>query len=163
MPVMPVGGMPGSRQRHRTPLDKTQDGKAGFGICWAKGSYSFAGNGGAVGTIALLAATAGANLIPSGSVIAGVWIDEITPLDSGTHTATVALRIEGAGDTLAAAVVSGAPWSTAGRKNGIPRLNDATTWLKTTAARDISVVIAVEALTVGQFDVYVAYLEPSDP
>lgn len=130
---------------------------AGFGgLRAARGDYSFAADGGAVGTIALMGATS----IPSGSIIVGGLIEVTTPPTSG-GAATIALQIEGAGDVLAAAAVSGAPWSTAGRKSVIPAFTGATS-LKTTAARDISAVVATAALTAGAFTVYVFYIPPSD-
>jgi hypothetical protein len=53
--------------------------------------------------------------------------------------------------------VSGAPWSTTGRKSVIPVFTGATS-LKTTAARDVSIVIGTAALTAGGFTVYLAYI-----
>jgi hypothetical protein len=115
--------------------------------------YSFAADGGAVGAIALLGSTA----IPSGAVILGGFIDVITPPTSG-GAATIALGVEGAADLQAAAAISGAPWSTAGRKSVIPVFTGATT-VKTTAARDITATVATAALTAGVFDVYLFYVE----
>jgi HK97 family phage major capsid protein len=95
--------------------------------------------------------------IPSGAVVLGGLIDVITALTSG-GAATGALKVEGAGDLVAATVVSGAPWSTTGRKSIIPVFTGATT-VKTTAARDITLTVAVAALTAGKFDVYLVYLD----
>lgn len=158
MPVIDPGGqvITGGQRRVSTPLDKSEGGLAGAGLRWAKASYSFAADGGAVGTLALIGRTD----IPSGSYILGGFIDVTTPLTSG-GAATVALQVEGAGDLQAAAAVSGAPWSTAGRKSVVPNFTGANI-IKLTAARDISAVIATAALTAGAFDVYVAYLPPSD-
>jgi hypothetical protein len=111
-----------------------------------KASYSFAANGGAVGTLSL------SESVPQGAVILGGWVDVTTAVTSG-GAATVAVTVESAGDIVAAAAVSGAPWSTTGRKSVIPVFTGATT-VKTTAARTISVVIATAALTAGVFDVY---------
>lgn len=115
--------------------------------------YDFAVEGGAVGTIGL----AGSTVIPSGAVVLGGFVDVITPPASG-GAATVAVQVEGAGDTVAAAAISGAPWSTAGRKSVIPVFTGASS-LKTTAARDVSAVIGTAALTAGVFDVYLFYVE----
>jgi hypothetical protein len=158
MPVISGGRIiPGARQRGGTAIDKTESAVAGSGYLIAKGHYDFAVEGGAVGTIGLIGSTA----IPTGSVILGGYVDVTTPPTSG-GAGTLAVQVEGAGDLVAAAAVSGAPWSTAGRKNIIPRLNDITTSIRTTAARDISAVVAVAALTAGVFDVYLFYLPAVD-
>lgn len=119
----------------------------------AKGTYSFAVSGGAVGTIALPGAS-----IPSGAIVRGGWINVITPPTSG-GAATVSVGVEAAGDLQAAAVISGAPWSTVGRKNVTPGYTGATS-IATTAARSISIAVAVAALTAGVFEVYVDYVMP---
>lgn len=116
-----------------------------------RGDYSFAVDGGAVGTIALSGQTG----IPSGALILAAWIEVTVALTSG-GAATVALQIESAADVQAAAAVSGAPWSTTGVKLSSAR-TFATAPVKTTAARDISAVIAAAALTAGAFRVYAAY------
>lgn len=123
------------------------------GLKWVRARYSFAADGGAVGTIPLL----GASLIPSGAVILGGFVDVVTPPTSG-GAGTLAISVEGAGDIVVAAAVSGAPWSTTGRKNVVPAWTGATS-VKTTQARDVSAVIAAFALTAGVVDVYLAYIE----
>lgn len=120
---------------------------------WARFEYDFAVQGGAVGTLAL----AGATVIPLSAIILGGILEVLTvPTSAGAPT--VALQAEAADDIIAAALISGAPWSTLGRKNTIPSFDGATS-VKLTAARDLSAVIAVAALTAGKFNVYVAYIE----
>lgn len=120
-----------------------------------RGKYDFAVDGGAVSTVAL---TAGAP-IPSGAVVIGGYIDISTPLTSG-GAATIAMQVEAANDILTAVAV--ASW-TAGRKNVLPAPTSgaltASTAVKTTADRNISIVIAAAALTAGVFDV-VLYVVP---
>jgi len=116
-----------------------------------KGSYDFAIDGGVVGTIPLRSDD---GQMPVGSVVEGGYVDVITPL-TGVG-ASVAIQAEGAGDTIAAAAISGAPWSTAGRKSVVPAFTGATT-LKTTAARVPSVVVSAAALTAGKLDVVLFY------
>lgn len=118
----------------------------------ARARYDFAVEGGAVGTINL-----GAPQIPANALILGGVVDVITPPTSG-GAGTLAISSEGAGDLVAAAAVSGAPWSSAGRKSVVPAFTGATA-IKTTAARSISAVIATAALTAGVVDVYVFYIE----
>lgn len=117
----------------------------------ARGDYSFAVDGGAVSTIPLMGATG----IPSGSIVLGGFL-EVTTAVVGAG-ASLGIQIEAAGDTVAVAAVSGAPWSTTGRKSIIPAFTGATT-LKTTAARDISAVISAAVLTAGVFSVVVFYV-----
>jgi hypothetical protein len=119
-----------------------------------RGDYAFGTDGGVVGTIALI----GSAVIPSGATILGGWLEVTTALTSG-GAATVAITVEGAGDIVAAAAVSGAPWSTTGRKSIIPVFTGATA-VRTTAARDISAVIATAALTAGAFKVVLVVVDP---
>jgi hypothetical protein len=132
------------------------EGLQGGALNWVRADYSFAADGGAIGSINLSAA----GIIPAGAIITDVGIEVTTPPTSG-GAATIALTLEGAGDLLAAAAISGAPWSTTGRKNGIPVGTFATS-VKTTAARAIVATIAAAALTAGVFSVYVGYLDTAN-
>lgn len=120
---------------------------------WARGHYDFAVQGGAIGSISLLGA---AGLIPAKSMIIGGFMRVTTPLTSA-GAATAAVSVEGAGDMVAAAAVSGAPWSSTGTKAIIP-VYTAATMVLTTVARDIALVVAAFALTAGVCDVYLAYV-----
>jgi hypothetical protein len=117
-----------------------------------KGEYDFAVDGGAVSTITLR----GDNQVPAGSVVMGGFIEVDTAVTSG-GAATLGVNLEAAGDILAATVVSGAPWSTTGRKSVIPVFTGATS-VKTTVARSIAVTVAVAALTAGKFRVVLFYV-----
>lgn len=131
------------------------EGTPGPRVKTARGNYSFAADGGAVSTIALM----GATNIPSGATITGGFIDITTALVGAT--ATIAVQVESAGDICAATAV--ASWTT-GRKNVLPALTSgsltAGTVVRTTAARDISIVIATAALTAGVFSVVLFYTDP---
>jgi hypothetical protein len=123
----------------------------------ARGVYDFAVDGGAVSTIALM----GATNIPSGAIITGGFIEVHTQLTSG-GAATIAVQVNAANDILPAVAV--ASWTT-GIKKIIPAsagANDlsAAAVVKTTAARDISIVIAAAALTAGRFSVVLEYTDP---
>lgn len=111
--------------------------------------YDFAVDGGAVSTIALT----GSLLIPSGAVVLRGYIDVITQLTSG-GSATIAAQVNAANDILTAVAV--ASW-TVGIKNILPASPTgaltAATSIKTTAARDVSIVIATAALTAGKFNI----------
>ncbi len=120
----------------------------------AQGEYDFAVDGGAISTITLRSANMAANQLPAGSVIMGGYVEVDTLLTGAA--ATVAITVEGAGDIVAAAAVSGAPWSTTGRKSVIPVFTGAST-VKTTVARSIVATIAAGAVTAGKFRVVLFY------
>lgn len=123
----------------------------------ARGNYDFAADGGAISTIALM----GATNIPLGATIVGGYVQVETLLTSG-GAATCALQVEGAGDIVPAQTL--ATW-TVGRKNIVPALATSAVLgtagvVRTTAARDISLVIAAFALTAGKFSVVLFYHDP---
>lgn len=129
------------------------------GLKEARGEYDFAVDGGAIGTIVLRAAPgdSNGNDIPPGSVITGGYIEVDTAVTSASgNTGTVAVNSEGAADLQAAAVTSGAPWSTTGRK-AITPVYTAATGVKTTARRQLAITVATAALTAGKFRVIVTY------
>lgn len=124
----------------------------GSQLKWARGRYDFSVDGGAVGDINL---TRNAQ-IPANAYILFGFIEVETALDSG-GSATVALKVEGAADLLAATAFGSSPWSTTGRKSIIPVGTGATS-VKTTAARRLTATVATAALTAGVFDVVVGYV-----
>lgn len=128
---------------------------AGTGVKWIRGRYDFAVDGGAVSSIVLN----GSDRIPANAIVLGGLVEVDTAIVGAG--ASLAVQVEGAGDVIAAAAVSGAPWSTTGRKSVIPAFSGATT-LKTTQARDIVAVITAAVLTAGVFDVMLAYLDMGD-
>ena len=119
-----------------------------------RGRYDFVNDGGAVGTIDI------SGEIPAGAYILGGFVEVDTAVTSGGAGA-VAIKVEGAGDIVASAVVSGAPWSTTGLKTVIPVFTGATV-VKTSAKRHIQAVIAAAALTAGVFDVVLFYFAIPD-
>ena len=131
------------------------EGVNGRALKVAIGQYDFAVDGGVQGTIALMGQTA----IPSGATIVGGFVDVQTQC-TGVG-ASIACQVEAANDIVNAAAVSGAPWSTTGRKSVIPVFTGATT-VKTSAARDISVVIAAATTTAGAFDVTLFWVDMGD-
>lgn len=118
--------------------------------------YDFAVDGGAVGSITLRGI--GSAAIPSGAIVLDTVIEVLTVPTSG-GAATAALQVEAANDVVNAAVISGAPWSTTGRKAGIPV--SAATSVKTTAARTPALVVGAAALTAGKVRVSVEYIDPA--
>lgn len=118
----------------------------------AKAVYDFAVNGGAIAAIPLTG-----DQLPSGAIILGGLVEVVTPPTSG-DAATLALKIEGADDLIAATVISGVPWSTGGLKSVVPVFTGATA-IKTTAVRSIVATPAVGTLTAGKFNVYLVYID----
>jgi hypothetical protein len=121
-----------------------------------RGRYDFAVDGGAVGDIDL---TLDAQ-IPANAIVLGGFVEVDTAPTSG-GSATVAVKVEGAADIVAAAAIGGAPWSTTGRKSVIPVFTGATT-VKTTTARKIQATVATAALTAGVFDVVLFFIQLPD-
>lgn len=117
-----------------------------------KGDYDFAVDGGAVSTITL---RSNDGPIPVGSyVLSGIL--EITTALNSSGSATAAVQIEGANDTITATAFGSAPWSSTGRKSLI-EVGTGATSVKTTADRSPAVVIGTAALTGGKFSVIVTY------
>jgi hypothetical protein len=119
-----------------------------------RGRYDFAVDGGAVGDIEL-----SANL-PANAVVIGGFLEVDTVPTSG-GSATVAVKIEGAGDIVAAAAISGAPWSSTGRKDIVPDFTGSA-MVKTTTTRKVTATVATAALTAGVFDVVLFYVVVPD-
>jgi hypothetical protein len=120
-----------------------------------RGRYDFAVDGGAQSTIAITSGTP----IPSGSTVIGGYVDVLTQCTGAT--ATIACQVEGANDILTAVAI--ASWTT-GVKNVLPAPTTgaltASTAVRTTAARNISIVIATANLTAGKFDVVLYVIPP---
>jgi len=117
-----------------------------------KGSYDFAVDGGAVGTITLRSDD---GPLPIGSYIMGGILEVTTALDSG-GSATAAIQVEAANDTVTATAFGSSPWSSTGRKSLIEVSTGATS-VKTSAERKPALVIATAALTAGVFNVILQY------
>jgi hypothetical protein len=118
--------------------------------------YDFAIDGGAIGTITLRqTGSTLPNLLPTGSVIVGGYIEVLTTLTSG-GAATVGINSEAAGDIKAAATAF-TVYATTG--SGIVSIlpSFGTTAVKTTAARSLAITIAAATVTAGKFRVVVFY------
>lgn len=135
-----------------------QEGLTGRGQKVACGKYDFTVDGGAVSTIAL----GGGTFIPAGVTIVGGFIDVTVAATSG-GAATFGIQVEAAGDIVAAG--TGFASLALGRRNVLPALASGsatanTLAVRTSVARDISLVIAAAALTAGKFSVVLFYLDP---
>lgn len=117
----------------------------------AVGLYDFAVEGGATGDIALRG-----DKIPNGAVIVDALLD-VTTVPTSAGAATIAIKTEAAADINAADAISGAPWSTTGKKRA--DLTATTAPVVTTAERTITATVGTAALTAGVFKVVVWYIE----
>lgn len=98
--------------------------------------------------------------LPAHAIVVGGFVDVNTAFTSENSTATVAISVQAANDIISAAAVSGAPYSTIGRKAIVPKANTPeSTSVKTSAAKEITVTVAVEALTAGKLTGYLYYVE----
>lgn len=98
--------------------------------------------------------------IPTKAIVCGGYMHCITAMTSTNSTATIAVSIQGANDLSTAAAVSGAPWSTTGLKAITPKANTPeSTGIILTAARLVTVTVAVEALLLGKGIIFVYYLQ----
>ena len=116
----------------------------------AKYTYDFATLGGLVSTITLTG-----DALPANAIVIGGFMEVLTLLAAGLN-ATGALQLEGAGDLIAATVISGAPWSSTGRKAIIPVFTAASA-VKTSVARTPALVVGVAAVTAGKFNLFLFY------
>jgi len=108
--------------------------------------YSFAIHGGAQSSIVI-------GNLPIGSVIVGGYMVVGTAV-TGVG-ASVGITVESAGDVVAVAAISGAPWSTTGKKAIIPKRNTPeSTSITLTAARNILFVISAADVTAGVVTLY---------
>ena len=97
--------------------------------------------------------------IPIHAIVVGGFVDVNTAF-TGETGATLAIHVQAANDIISAAAVSGAPYSTIGRKAITPKANTPeSTSVKTTAAREITCTVAVEALLTGKLTGYLYYVE----
>lgn len=97
--------------------------------------------------------------LPIHAIVVGGFVDVNTAF-TGDSGATLAIHVQGANDIISAAAVSGAPWSTIGRKAIVPKANTPeSTSVKTTAAREITCTVAVAALLTGKLTGYLYFVE----
>jgi len=98
--------------------------------------------------------------IPANGIVVGGFFDVNTLFTSAAGTATIAISVEAANDIVSAAAVSGAPYSTIGRKAIVPKANTPeSTSVKATVARIITCTVAVQALLTGKLTGYLYYVE----
>lgn len=115
----------------------------------ALSTYSFAANGGAIGTVSVPLGIP----VPPGAVVQSVSINTTTPFTSASNTATVSLGLLVGGNLQAATIVTSVPWTSGGQTlvlNPSP--------VTAVAASSLIVTIATQDLTAGAFTAYVTYV-----
>lgn len=129
------------------------DGLLRMGV--ARATYDFAEHGGAISAIGL-----GVTL-PDNAIVVGGFVDVVTTcVTAGADAGTLAIHVQSANDIVSAiAVNNGAnPWD-AGLHAIVPKSNTPeSTGIKLTAAREITVTIAGQAVTAGKFNVFLHYV-----
>lgn len=113
--------------------------------------------------------------IPDNAIITNAWVDVTTTFTSANDSATIALKVESAGDLTAAIAISDASnvWdagihgclpgsyaeaTVAGDTAVLDAARKAASYVKTSAIREITATVAVQALTAGKLNVYVEYV-----
>lgn len=100
--------------------------------------------------------------LPANAIVVGGVAEVITAV-TGEASATLAVHIQTANDIIAAAAVSGAPWSTQGRKAIVPKCNTPESGIKLTAAGAVTFTVGTAALLTGKVVVYLDYYEGLAP
>ncbi len=113
--------------------------------------------------------------IPTKAIITKAWVDVVTTFTSATDAATIALKIQGTGDLVAAIAISDASnvWD-AGVHGALPgsyaeatvagdtaildAARNAASFIKLTAVREVIATVAVEALTAGKANIFIEYV-----
>lgn len=136
--------------------DSTTSDATGWQAGWPKQTYKFVYDfdvlGGGTGSIPL---TQSDGPLPNGFVIQNAFIDVISGLTGGAGATGAITTGQSAGDLVIATVVAGAPFSTTGLKVTLTLLGTIATWVKTTAQRSPALVVAVNAVTAGKFNLIV--------
>lgn len=115
--------------------------------------YDFATLGGAVGDLLMKDENGTIVVLPSKAIITQVYVDIITACVSTSNDGTIALKANSANDLLSAVDAD----TLSGVSAGVPT-GSAATMVKLTAARNITLSIAVHALTAGKFNVFVEFV-----
>lgn len=101
--------------------------------------------------------------IPNDAIITGAWYKVLTTFTSATDAATIAISVVSANDIFTAtAISSGTTWDASTAIEGVPKVEDVSTWVETTSKSDVTFTVAVEALTAGKMVVWVQWLYYDD-
>jgi hypothetical protein len=125
----------------------------------AVATYDFSVDGGGAPGLITPAKTVS---LPSGAIILGAGVRVITKPDGAAHTATIVIGTSAgsaANSIKAGAVaVSDATWNANSTSVAVVPVFTVATFVRMTAAGNITITTAVEALTSGKFDIFVFYV-----
>jgi predicted nucleic acid-binding protein len=119
------------------------------------GVYDFSKVGGAVGSFNLVDDDGATIKIPANALVLETFVFVETAATSG-GSATISLGLESAVDLLAATAV--ASFSSAAKIAGIPVSGTLSTSVLATVERNLTLAVAVAALTAGKVHVFVSYV-----
>jgi hypothetical protein len=99
-----------------------------------------------------------AAVVPKYAVILNVMIDNYVLPVSASNNGTIALRAQADGDLLATVDPDATNWTATVCQIGIPVFATNTTWIRMTADRRLSLVIATNAFTAGKLRFHVMFV-----
>jgi hypothetical protein len=94
---------------------------------------------------------------PEDAIICGGFVD-VNDAFTSSGSATMAVHVASADDIVEEAAVSGAPWSTSGRKAIVPKANTPESTSIKTDDDEITVTVGTAALTGGKLHGYLYYI-----
>ncbi len=101
--------------------------------------------------------------VPAGAIVTNAFYVVSNTFTSATDAATIALKVEAAGDVVAAAAIStGTTWDASTPVQGLPVASDLTKAIVTTIDREVTATVAVEVLTAGRMCVFVEWVYVND-
>lgn len=118
-----------------------------------KCTYDFAVQGGAVGSYKLLDSNGNAAKLPAGAIITQVYLHIVTAFVSTSNDGTISLGANTAVDLLAAVDAD----TLSGISAGVP-VGTAGTMVRCTAERQITLAVAVHAMTAGKANFFVEFV-----
>lgn len=145
--------VPAAEINAQASSQKAVDGLGNLGVARVTFDAAIAGN-------QSVAAHPSAVTLPINAIVVGGFFDVNTAFHSaGGDAGTIAISVEGANDIQTAAAVSGAPYSTIGRKAIVPKANTPeSTGVKATAARAITFTVAGQILSAGKLTLFLYYV-----
>ena len=101
--------------------------------------------------------------IPKGALVRFAGYKVLTTFTSAADSATIAVSVVAANDVVSAVAIStGTTWDAAGFIEAIPKTEDPSTWLTTTAESDVTFTVGTQALTAGKLVFWFEWLYYQD-
>lgn len=147
-----------------------------FGKKTAVATFKFGGTDSSGASMSTIASHGLGVTIPSGAIVTSAYYVVNTTFTSATDAATIALTLQSAGDLKAGIAISAAgDVYDAGVRGCLPShfaldgnaltaiamsAAEAGSYILTTAERELTATVAIEALTAGELTLYVEFLVP---